>query len=155
MGARTTMACLAPGESIEATGLVMPVRLDEAMLALEDIVPRLIRDRGADGPRPVAAIVDRFESCGCEELESATVPGIDTPIMGLAGGEGTDAWLDTWVAKGTVVSDDGEYAVFVAFLDVMRRVGQGSWTAQSVTLLGTRQSVASLISELEVEAAYA
>lgn len=148
------MACLAPGEAIEATDLAMPVRLDEAALALEDIIPRLVNSSGLGSCRAVMATTDKFESCGCEEIHVESVPEAGEPIMPLEGGETTAAVLDSWVAKGTLLGADGDYSVFVVFLEVMRRPLQGSWTAQTLMVLGTRQSVRSLIEELEIEAAY-
>jgi hypothetical protein len=155
MEAASQMACITPGEAIEATGLVMPVRLEEAALALEDVVPRLIDSAGRGGCRAVMAIVDKFESCGCEELHVESVPEAASPIMPLEGEDSTAAYLDSWVAKGTVLGEDGTYSVFVVFLDVMRRPMQGSWTAQTMTVLGTRQTVRALLAEIEVEAVYA
>jgi hypothetical protein len=101
------------------------------------------------------AITDRFESCGAEEIHVESVPEAGGPIMPLAGAETTAAILDSWLAKGTVLGEDGDYSVFVVFLDVMRRPLQGSWTVQTMTVLGTRQSVPSLIEELEIEKVYA
>jgi hypothetical protein len=149
------MTCLSPGEALEATSLVMPVRLDEAALALEDIIPRLVNNSGRSSCRAVMAITDRFESCGCEEIHVESVPHAGGPIMPLEGEETTAAILDSWVAKGTLLGGDGDYSVFVVFLDVMRRPLQGSWTVQTMTVLGTRQSVPSLIEELELEKVYA
>ena len=40
------MACLQAGQGVEATGLLLPVRLGEVALALEDIVPRLVNAAG-------------------------------------------------------------------------------------------------------------
>jgi hypothetical protein len=155
MGAAHNMACLAPGEAIEATNLVMPVRLDEAALALEDVIPRLVNSSGLGSCGAVMAITDRFESCGCEEILVDSVPEAGGPIMPLEGGETTAAFLDSWVAKGTLLGSDGDYSVFVVFLDVMRRPLQGSWNVQTMTVLGTRQSLPSLIEELEIEKVYA
>ncbi len=152
MGAAYTMACLAPGQALESTGLTMPVRLEEAALALEDIVPGLVNSSGLGGCRAVMAIIDRFESCGCEEMHVASVPMPGGPIMPLEGEDSTAAYLDSWVAKGTLLGADGDFAVFVVFLDVMRRPLQGSWTVQTSTILGTRQSVGSFLEELELEA---
>jgi hypothetical protein len=155
MGAAHQMACITPGEAIEATGLVMPVRLAEAALALENMIPGLVNSSEIGSCRAVMAITDRFESCGCEEILVESVPEAGGPIMPLEGEETTAAILDSWVAKGTVLGADGEYSVFVVFLDVMRRPLQGSWTVQNLTVLGTRQSVPSLIEELEIEKVYA
>lgn len=147
------MACLQAGQGVEATGLLLPVRLGEVALALEDIVPRLVNAAGCvDGCRAVVSIVDRIESCGAEPMQFESMPDAASPIMPLEGDDSTAALLDSWLAKGTVLGDDGSYAVFVVFLEVMRRPLQGSWTANSVTLLGTKQSVAALIEELELEA---
>lgn len=147
------MACLQPGQGVEATGLVFPVRLGEVALALEDIVPRLINASGCvDGCRAVVSIVDRIESCGAEPMGFESMPDAASPIMPLEGDESTAALLDSWLAKGTVLGEDGSYSVFVAFMDVMRRPLQGSWTASAITLLGTKQSAAALIEELELEA---
>jgi hypothetical protein len=149
------MACITPGEAIEATGLLMPVRLDEVALALEDIIPGLVNSSGIASCSAVMAITDRFESCGCEEIMVESVPEPGGPIMPLEGEKTTAAILDSWVAKGTVLGADGDYSVFVVFLDVMRRPLQGSWTVQTMTVLGTRQSVPALIEELEIERVYA
>jgi len=147
------MACLQPGQGVEATGLTLPVRLGEVALALEDIVPRLVNAAGCvEGCRAVVAIVDRIESCGAEPMQFESMPDAAGPIMPLEGDESTAAILDSWLAKGTVLGEDGAYSVFVVFMDVMRRPLQGSWTASSVTVLGTKQSVGALLEELEFEA---
>lgn len=146
------MACLQAGQGVEATGFVLPVSLGEVALALEDIVPRLINAAGCvDGCRAVVSIVDRIESCGLEPMQFESMPDAASPIMPLEGVESTAALLDSWLAKGTVLGEDGSYSVFVVFLEVMRRPLQGSWTASSVTVLGTKQSVLALIEELELD----
>lgn len=148
------MACLQPGQGVEATGLTLPVRLGEVALALEDIVPRLVNAAGCvDGCRAAVAIVDRIESCGAEPMQFESMPDAASPIIPLEGDESTAAILDSWLAKGTVLGDDGSYSVFVVFLEVIRKPLQGSWTANSVTVLGTKQSVRGLLEELEFEAA--
>jgi hypothetical protein len=147
------MACLQAGQGVEATGFMLPVSLGEVALALEDIVPRLINAAGCvDGCRAVVSIVDRIESCGSEPMQFESMPDAASPIMPLEGDESTAALLDSWLAKGTVLGADGSYSVFVVFLEVMRRPLQGSWTASSVTVLGTKQSAVSLIQELELDA---
>lgn len=146
------MACLHAGQAVEATGLTMPVRLGEAALALEDVVPRLVNAAGCvEGCRAVVSIVDRIESCGAEPMQFESMPEAASPIMPLEGDESSAAILDSWLAKGTVLGEDGTYCVFVVFMDVMRKPLQGSWTASSVTLLGTKQSVSGLLEELEFE----
>jgi hypothetical protein len=143
------MACLEPGQAVEAAGLTLPVRLGEVALALEDIVPRLVNASGCvDGCRAIVAIVDKIESCAAEPMRFESMPGPASPIMPLAGEESTETVLDSWLAKGTVLGADGSYTVFVAFMDVMRRPYQGSWTATTASVLGTKQSVASLIEEI-------
>jgi hypothetical protein len=150
------MSCLEPGKSVEATGLILPVRLDEAALALEDIVPRLVNAAADTGDcRAVAAITDKFESCTFEVNEIESIPDAGGPIMPLEGEDSTAAQLDTWLAKGTLLGEDLSYTVFVVFLEVMRRPGQGSWSAQAATVMGTKQSVESLLAELELDKAYA
>ncbi|MDO8915745.1 MAG: hypothetical protein Q7W16_06650 [Coriobacteriia bacterium] len=150
------MACLQPGQGVEATGFVLPVSLGEVAIALEDIVPRLINAAGCvDGCRAVVSIVDRIESCGAEPMQFESMPEAASPIMPLEGDQSTAALIDSWLAKGTILGEDGSYTVFVAFMDVMRRPLQGSWTASSITLLGTKQSALALIEELELEFACA
>jgi hypothetical protein len=130
----------------------MPVRLVEAALALEDIVPRVVNATRGMGTCPaVVAVVDRFESCTFEEETVPSIPEVGGPIVSLQRGDTTEAVLDTWLAKGTLLGTDGAYSVFVAFMEVMRRPLQGSWTASTLTVLGTEQSVASLLEELELE----
>jgi hypothetical protein len=150
------MACLQPGQGVEATGFVLPVSLGEVAAALEDIVPRLINAAGCvDGCRAVVSIVDRIESCGAEPMVFESMPDAASPIMPLEGDLSTAALIDSWLAKGTVLGQDGSHTVFVAFMDVMRRPLQGSWTASSITLLGTKQSVTALIEEMDLETARA
>ena len=145
------MACLAPGKAIEATGLLMPVRPDEVALALEDVIPRLVNSAACGDCPAVVAITDKFESCGCEELHIQSIPEAARPIIPLEGDVTTAAYLDSWLAKGTLLGADGSYSVFVVFLDVMRRPCQGAWTVQTMTVLGTRQSVRAHLEELELE----
>jgi hypothetical protein len=141
---------------LEATGLILPVHLGEAALALEDIVPRLVNAASEIGDCPaVAAIVDKFESCTYEETRVESVPDVGGPIMPLEGEDTTAAILDTWLAKGTILGEDCDYTVFVVFLEVMRRPLQGSWSVQAITVMGTKQSVESLLGELEIDRAYA
>ncbi len=150
------MACLQPGEALEATGMILPVRLGEAALALEDIAPRLVNDaHAANDCRAVVAIIDKFESCAIEPTHVQSIPDAGGPIISIAGLEPTEAYIDSWLAKGTLLGEDGSYSVFVAFMDVMRRPFQGSWTAQTITILGTRQSVQSLLEELRLDEALA
>jgi hypothetical protein len=150
------MACLQPGQGVEATGFVLPVSLGEVAVALEDIVPRLINAAGCvDGCRAVVSIVDRIESCGAEPMAFESMPDAASPIMPLEGDLSTAALIDSWLAKGTVLGQDGSHTVFVAFMDVMRRPLQGSWTASSITLLATKQSVTALIEEMDLETARA
>jgi hypothetical protein len=146
------MACLAPGKAIEATGLLMPVRPDEVALALEDVIPRLVNTVGGGDCPAIVAITDKFESCGGEELHVQSVPEAAGPIIPLEGDATTAAYLDSWLAKGTLLGADGCYSVFVVFLDVMRRPCQGAWTVQTMTILGTRQSVQAHLEELAAEA---
>ncbi|HEX9093167.1 MAG TPA: hypothetical protein VF902_04215 [Coriobacteriia bacterium] len=146
------MACLEPGRTVEETRLVLPVRFEEVTEALEDIVPRLVNStHGVGSCRAVAAIIDRFESCAFEETLLPSLPEVGGPIRPLEGAEGNEAFLDSWVAKGTLLGEDGVYTVFVVFIEVMRRPLQGSWTAHAFTVLGTLQSVGSLIEELKSE----
>lgn len=145
------MACLGPGEAVETSGLVLPVRLDEAAYALEDLVPSLVNASGVGDCRAVAAITDRIESCAFEQTFIESVPAIDSPIIALEGADTNEAVLDSWLAKGTVLGADGGYTVFVAFMEVMRRPTQGCWVASSITIMGTKQSVRSLIEEMELE----
>jgi hypothetical protein len=150
------MACLQPGQGVEATGFVLPVSLGEVAIALEDIVPRLVNAAGCvEGCRAVVSIVDRLESCGAEPMQFESMPEAASPIMPLEGDESTAALIDSWLAKGTVLGEDGSYTVFVAFMDVMRRPLQGSWTASSITVLGTKQSVTALIEEMALDPACA
>ncbi len=147
------MACLQPGEAVEANGLILPVRLGEAALALEDIVPHLVNSADSHGTcRAVVAITDKLESCAFEQTTIASIPEVDSPIMPMEGRDSSVAVLDSWVAKGSLLGADGTHSVFVAFMDVMRRPFQGSWTVTNLTLMGTRQSVASLIEEVALDA---
>jgi len=150
------MACLWPGRVIEATRLKLPTRLDEAALALEDIVPALVNaSENAGDCRTVAAITDKFESCAFERTYIQSMPDAGGPIMPLEGQAATDALLDSWLAKGTLLGDDGSVTVFVAFMEVMKRPLQPSWTVETITVMGTKQTLASLFEELEEDAAYA
>lgn len=146
------MSCLEPGEAIETTRFILPVRLDEAALALEDIIPSLINTADGKGDcRAVAAITDKLESCVFEQSVLPSVPEPGGPIIALEGEDSTEAVLDSWLAKGTVLGADGYHGVFVAFMEVMRRPLQGSWTVQTMTVMGTKQSVPSLLEELQHE----
>jgi hypothetical protein len=149
------MACLDPGKSVEATCFAMPVRLGEAAIALEGLVPRLVNSSAEAGTcGAVVAITDRFESCVYEQTYVESVPGPDTPIMGIHGADTTEAIFDSWLAKGTLLGADGSYSVFVAFMDVMRRPLQGSWTVMTLTVMGTKQSVRSFLEEIAEDLAY-
>lgn len=147
------MPALRPGQTVEATGLIMPVRMSEAALALEDVVPRLV-NAGASrrDTKAIIAIVDRFESSAFEQIYLESAPAAGGPIMPLEGEESTAALLDSWLVKGTLLGDDGQHSVFVAFMEVMRRPLQGSWAVQSISVMGTKQSVRSLLEELEHDA---
>lgn len=146
------MACLEPGQAIEESRLILPVHFDEVALALEDLVPRIVNStRGAGDCRAVAAIIDRFESCAFEETLVPAIPDAGGPIRPLEGALSNEAFLDSWVAKGTLLGSDGRYSVFVVFIEVMRRPLQGSWTAHSFTILGTTQTVGSLMDEIRAD----
>jgi hypothetical protein len=150
------MSCLKPGEAIEVTRFILPVRLNEAALALEDMIPSLINNADGEGDcRAVAAITDKLESTIFEQSVIPSMPEAGGPIMALEGEDSTEAVLDSWLAKGSVLGADGTHSVFVAFMEVMRRPLQGSWTVQTATVMGTKQSVESLLEELEVESSYA
>jgi hypothetical protein len=150
------MSCLEPGRAVEAACFILPVRPDEVALAIEDVVPRLLNaTKGVGDCRAVAAITDRFESCVFEQSHIPCLPEAAGPIVPLAGDSASDAVLDSWLAKGTLLGEDGQCSVFVAFLEVMRRPFQGSWTVQTLTILGTKQSVASLLDEIEREESWA
>lgn len=150
------MSCIEPGQAVEAACFILPVRPDEVALAIEDIVPRLVNStRGIGDCRAIAAITDRFESCVFEPSYIPCLPDVTGPIIPLAGHSTSGAILDSWLAKGTLLGADGQCSVFVAFLDVMRRPLQGSWTVETVTILGTKQSVESLLQELEHEESWA
>lgn len=150
------MACLRPGRVIEATRLVLPTRLEEAAIALEDIIPALVNAaEGVGDCRTVAAITDKFESCAFEQTYIESVPDAGGPIMPLEGQGPTRALLDSWLAKGTLLGDDGSVSVFVAFMDVMRRPQQRSWSVETITIMGTKQTLASLFEELQEDEAYA
>ena len=69
--------------------------------------------------------------------------------------EPSGADLVSWLAKVTLLGGDGGHCVFVAFVEVMRRSVQASWSVQSITVMGTKQSVGSLLKELDFEAAAA
>jgi hypothetical protein len=143
------MACLDPGRAVESSGLVLPVRIDEAAYALEDLVPSLVNRSAVGTCRAVAAITDRFESCAFEQTFVESVPDAGEPIRALEGRDTNEAMLDSWLAKGTVLGADGDYTVFVAFMDVMRRPQQGCWSVRTITVMGTRQPVASLLEEID------
>lgn len=128
----------------------MPVTLPEAALAVEDVIPRIVNStQGVGDCRAVAAIADRFEACAFQRTIVPSLPDLDSPIMALEGQGSTQAVLDSWLAKGTLLGEDGVHCVFVAFMDVMRRPFQGSWTVQTITVLGTKQSVESHLDEVE------
>lgn len=150
------MSCLEPGRAVEASCFILPVRPDEVALAIEDLVPHLVNAASDAGDcRAIAAITDRFESCVFEQTYLPCLPDVDGPIVPLDGDPDCGAVVDSWLAKGTLLGQDGRCSVFVAFLDVMRRPFQGSWTVQTVTILGTKQSVQSLLEELEREESWA
>lgn len=147
------MACLEPRRAVEASCFVLPVTLSEAALAIEDEIPRIVNStKGVGDCRAVAAITDRFEACAFQRTIIESIPDMDSPIMPLEGQGTTQAVLDSWLAKGTLLGEDGRHCVFVAFMDVMRRPFQGSWTVQTITVLGTKQSLQSHLEDVASEA---